>query len=223
MGISFCVALLGKPGKSHSLTKMIEDELLQFRWQVFARLAEVRLCQNRFLPKQAAYRRDGVAECRFALRVARSVTRRGFVTLHVFVVVLNADLAGAIFADFGGVGLRRGWFRKDGDSSCERRTAEAAPSVGGGRDRGSRDREGACWPQPREPIDRRRDDSRGSRKRPCRRGPRSSRKSPPNRGAGRDLAIGHHGCAAGRNAIGPAPHGWESTHARRDSRDVACS
>ncbi len=46
----------------------------------------------------------------------------------------DADLAGAVFADFGEQGLRRGWFRKGCFSGCGVRRAGAGRGAGGGRD-----------------------------------------------------------------------------------------
>ena len=46
----------------------------------------------------------------------------------------DADLAGAIFADFGGRGLRRGWFRTGCLACCGLRRVGADRGAGGGRD-----------------------------------------------------------------------------------------
>ena len=48
--------------------------------------------------------------------------------------VPDADLAGAIFADFGGRGLRRGWFRTGCLACCGLRRVGADRGAGGGRD-----------------------------------------------------------------------------------------
>ncbi|MCY2990649.1 MAG: hypothetical protein NTY19_22640, partial [Planctomycetota bacterium] len=47
--------------------------------------------------------------------------------------VPDADLAGAVFADFGEQGLRRGWFRKGCFSGCGVRRAGAGRGSGDGR------------------------------------------------------------------------------------------